>query len=82
MPTPAILLCITIPSKRVMAYNTKFGPGAQTPEQRAWVLEQMQEILPSLKTRITVYVQQCYDRYIAGEFSWQEMRQAVLTGQS
>lgn len=64
-----------------MAYDDKFGPSAQTPEQRAWVLRRMQEALPSLRTKVTAYVQQCYDRYIAGELSWQEMRQTVLGNQ-
>ena len=64
-----------------MSYNAKFGPAAQTPAQRAWVLEQMQELLPSLQLSATVYVQQCYARYSSGELSWSEMRQTLLTGQ-
>lgn len=62
-----------------MAYNTKFGPAAQTPAQRAWVLEQMQTVIPSLKTKVTAYAQQVYDRYVAGELSWPEVRHALNT---
>jgi hypothetical protein len=65
-----------------MAYNLKFGPGAQTPEQRAWVLAQMLDYLPSIRTKVTAFAQQCYDRYISGELSWQEMRETLLAGQS
>ncbi len=60
-----------------MPDNPKFGPAAQTPEQRAWVLAQMQAINPSLKTKVTGCGQQLYDRYIAGELSWLEMRHAL-----
>ncbi|MGI4874279.1 MAG: hypothetical protein ACRYFX_24230 [Janthinobacterium lividum] len=60
-----------------MAYNSKFGPSAQTPEQRTWVLQQMQEIIPSLKTKAPAYAQQLYQRYVAGELSWPEVRQAI-----
>ena len=60
-----------------MAYNPKFGPAAQTPEQRAWVLEQMQSIIPSLKTKATAYAEQLYARYIAGDLSWSQVRQEM-----
>jgi len=60
-----------------MAYNPKFGPAAQTPEQRAWVLEQMQDFIPSLKTKATAYAEQLYARYIAGELSWSQVRQEM-----
>lgn len=60
-----------------MNYNPKFGPAAQTPEQRAWVLEQMQRVIPGLKTKATAYAQQLYARYIAGELSWSQVRQAI-----
>jgi hypothetical protein len=59
-----------------MAHNPKFGPAAQTPEQRAWVLEQMQRSIPSLKREVTTYTQQLYARYVAGELSWPEVYQA------
>jgi hypothetical protein len=62
-----------------MAYNPKFGSAAQTPEQRAWVLAQMQDAIPSLKSKVTACVQHGYDRYIAGELSWTEMRQVLET---
>lgn len=57
-----------------MTHDSKFGPAAQTPEQRAWVLAQMQRMIPTLRTKMTTYSQQLYDRYIAGELSWSEMR--------
>jgi hypothetical protein len=75
-----ILPCIFPPT--LMAYNPKFGPAAQTPTQRAWVLGQMQAIIPSLKTKATTYTQQFYDRYIAGELSWSEMRGALEAEES
>ena len=59
-----------------MTYNPKFGPAAQTPEQRAWVVEQMQRMIPSLKTKASNCAQQLYARYVAGELSWEEVRQA------
>jgi hypothetical protein len=59
-----------------MPTNPKFGPAAQTPEQRAWVLEQMQRIIPSLRNHVPPYVQQLFGRYIAGEISWSEVYQA------
>jgi hypothetical protein len=59
-----------------MAHNPKFGPSAQTPEQRAWVLEQMQRSIPSLKREATTHTQQLYARYVAGELSWPEVYQA------
>jgi len=62
-----------------MTYDSKFGPAAQTPEQRAWVLEQMQNVIPSLKTKATAYAQQLYSRYVAGELSWLQVRQALDT---
>lgn len=59
-----------------MSYNAKFGPAAQTPAQRAWVVEQMQRMIPSLKTKATADAQQLYARYVAGELSWTEVCQA------
>lgn len=58
-----------------MAYNPKFGPAAQTPEQRAWVLQQMQLIVPGLR-KATAQMQQLYARYVAGELNWAEVHQA------
>jgi hypothetical protein len=60
-----------------MAYDHKFGPSAQTPAQRAWVLAQMQEIIPSLKTKATAYTRELYAQYVAGALSWPQMRQAI-----
>lgn len=60
-----------------MAYNSKFGPAAQTPEQRIWVLAQMQEISPRLKANVTPYTQQLYTQYVAGELGWMELRYAI-----
>ncbi|MBJ6143784.1 hypothetical protein [Hymenobacter sp. BT559] len=57
-----------------MSHNPKFGPAAQTPEQRAWVLEQMQRVIPVLK-KASPYIQQLYTRYIAGELSWSQVSQ-------
>lgn len=60
----------------------KFGPAAQTPEQRAWVLAQMQRVIPSLKTKATAYAQHLYTCYVAGELSWLQVRQALDTAAS
>jgi hypothetical protein len=65
-----------------MTYNPKFGLAAQTPAQRAWVLAQMQTIIPSLKSNATTYTQPFYDRYIAGELSWSEMWGALEAGKN
>ena len=59
-----------------MTYNPNFGPTAQSPEQRAWVLEQMQRALPDLRRKATAYTKQLYARYVAGELSWLEVREA------
>lgn len=60
-----------------MVLNPKFGPCAQTPEQRAYVLKQLQAVNPSLKTKATAYAHQLYDRYVAGELTWADVRQAL-----
>ncbi|OUJ72375.1 hypothetical protein [Hymenobacter crusticola] len=60
-----------------MAYDARFGPNAQTPAQRAWVLAQMQDVIPGLKTKVTPADRQLYARYVAGELSWTDMRQAI-----
>lgn len=60
-----------------MTFNPKFGPAAQTPEQRAWVLEQMVRVMPALRTKATAYAQHLYACYIAGELSWLQVRQAL-----
>jgi len=65
-----------------MSYDLKFGTDAQTPDQRAYVLAQMQAVNPLLRTRATPYALQLYDRYIAGELSWTEVRQALDAAQA
>lgn len=62
-----------------MSYNPKFGPAAQTPQQRAYVLQQLQAVFPALRTKASASAQQLYARYVAGELSWQEMRVALDT---
>jgi hypothetical protein len=58
-----------------MSYDPQFGPAAQTPQQRAYVLQQLQAVFPQLRKQVTPAVQQLYARYIAGELSWQAVRQ-------
>lgn len=58
-----------------MVTNPKFGPNAQTPEQRAHVLRQVKAANPSLAKKATPYTHQLYGRYIAGELSWEEVCQ-------
>ena len=60
-----------------MAPDPKFGPAAQTPRQRAYVLRQLQAVNPRLRTAATAYAQQLYAGYIAGELSWGEVRSAL-----
>jgi hypothetical protein len=60
----------------------RFGPAAQTPAQRAWVVTQMHQAIPSLKKQLTAPARALYARYIAGELSWQQMRQAMEAGAS
>ena len=57
----------------VYPYDPKYGPHAQTPQQRANVLRQMQAANPSLYQKATGYVQRLYARYIAGELSWDDV---------
>ncbi|WP_223650218.1 hypothetical protein [Hymenobacter psoromatis] len=59
-----------------------FGPNAQTPEQRARVLEQMQQAIPSLRVKANVhaFVRGLYAQYVAGEVSWQQVSQALEHG--
>ena len=56
-----------------MMYDIRFGPSAQTPEQRALVLVQMHDAIPSLKTKAAAFGQQLFARYVAGELSWLEV---------
>jgi len=52
---------------------TKFGPSAQTPEQRAYVLKQIKAANPDLVRKATPYAHRLYGRYVAGELSWEEV---------
>lgn len=60
-----------------MTHDLRFGPAAQTPEQRAWVLQRMQDVFPSLKKRLTDQVRALHRQYVQGELSWEQMRQAM-----
>ena len=60
--------------------NPKFGPAAQTPAQREWVVTQMHHALPNLKKQLNASAKALYARYVAGELSWQQMRQAMDVG--
>lgn len=62
-----------------MAYDSRFGPYAQTPQQRAYVLQQLQATIPRLKTQATAFAQRLYARYIAGEITWADVRQLLDT---
>jgi hypothetical protein len=64
-------------STGIMSYDPKFGPNAQTPEQRAYVLRQLQSVNPSLKNKATAYAQELYSRYIDGELSWLRVRELL-----
>ncbi|RTQ45910.1 hypothetical protein EJV47_24075 [Hymenobacter gummosus] len=58
-----------------MAYNPKYGPCAQTPQQRAYVLQQMlAACAPRWRRQASAYLGQLYDWYVAGELSWNEVR--------
>jgi len=60
-----------------MAYDSRFGLWAQTPQQRAFVLQQMQDVILSLKRQTSAEAQRLFNGYIAGELSWQQLRQAL-----
>lgn len=58
-----------------MAYDSKYGPCAQTPQQRAYVLQQMlTTYAPRRRRQAPAGLGQLYDRYVAGELSWNEVR--------
>lgn len=65
-----------------MAYDARFGPAAQTPQQRANVLRQLQLVYPKLATRANTEAQQLYARYVAGELSWPDVRRALDEGRA
>jgi hypothetical protein len=56
-----------------MLPDPKYGPSAQTPQQRIHVLHQMQRANPGLYAQATGYVHGLYQRYVAGELSWSEV---------
>lgn len=60
-----------------MADDPKFGSNAQTPQQRASVLAQLQVVYPRLRTHATAQALTLYERYVAGELSWPQVRQAL-----
>lgn len=57
-----------------MTYDPRFGPAAQTPQQRAYVLHQLKVTFPRLATRAPALSQPLFDRYVAGELTWTEVR--------
>jgi hypothetical protein len=60
-----------------MTYDPRFGPAAQTPQQRAYVLRQLQQTFPQLAAQVSGLPQQLFDRYVAGELSWGDVRRAI-----
>ncbi|MDU0369430.1 hypothetical protein ACFPAF_03420 [Hymenobacter endophyticus] len=56
-----------------MIHIDKFGPAAQTTQQRAHSLNQLVALTASQRTRIPTHVRNLYRRYIVGELSWQEV---------
>ncbi|MBO2012679.1 hypothetical protein [Hymenobacter negativus] len=60
-----------------MTYDPRFGPAAQTPQQRAYVLRQLQQTFPQLAARVPALTQQLFDRYVAGELTWSDVRHAL-----
>jgi len=57
-----------------MSYDPKYGPHAQTTEQRAYVLRQMQAANPAHYSKVSAYVASLLDRYVAGEISWTQVQ--------
>ncbi|MET4076203.1 hypothetical protein [Hymenobacter sp. UYCo722] len=62
-----------------MEYDARFGPYAQTPQQRAYVLQQLQATKPHLRTRASARALGLYARYVAGEITWADVRQLLDT---
>ncbi|WP_324680077.1 hypothetical protein [Hymenobacter sp. GOD-10R] len=56
-----------------MAYNRKFGPAAQTPQQRAHILHQLLILAAEAHGKPSPHDQHLYQRYVAGELSWVEI---------
>jgi hypothetical protein len=60
-----------------MPYDPRFGSDAQTPQQRAYVLKQMLAVFPHLQAKASMCASPLFARYIAGEITWDEVRQAL-----
>ncbi|RZL16541.1 MAG: hypothetical protein EOO62_01010 [Hymenobacter sp.] len=60
-----------------MSPNEKFGPAAQTAEQRVRVVARMLESLAALRRKTPVDAHAYFARYISGELSWLEMREEL-----
>ncbi|MCR5889719.1 hypothetical protein LRS06_18465 [Hymenobacter sp. J193] len=56
-----------------MTYLPKYGPQAQTPQQRARILVQMKAANPVLYKDLPPALEQLHARYIAGELSWTDV---------
>ncbi|SNR81414.1 hypothetical protein [Hymenobacter mucosus] len=56
-----------------MLPTTQFGPQAQTPEQRARVLEQMLAYYAQMGIKLSPHVVALHQRYVAGELSWTDV---------
>lgn len=56
-----------------MAYDNKFGPAAQTQQQRASILRQMLAVASEARVKLPLHVQALHQRYVAGELSWNEV---------
>jgi hypothetical protein len=56
-----------------MLYNDKFGPAAQTPQQRKRILQQLLAIAATAQTKYPAHAPGLHQRYVAGELSWAEV---------
>jgi len=60
-----------------MAYNSRYVPRAQPPEQRTRVLVQMDNAIAGLKTQAKAFGQPLFVRCVAGERSWLQVHAAL-----
>lgn len=60
-----------------MADDPRYGPHAQTPAQRAYVLAQLKSANPRPFQNLTPRAQALHERYVAGELTWEQVRQAL-----
>lgn len=51
----------------------KFGPEAQTPAQRAGILQQMLAYYTQQRIKLPLHAHTLHQRYVAGELSWLEV---------